>query len=325
MSGSKQTTKTEETSPDGKTEGEYLKDIEMCERKIMKAAFDLLKNNYDRYMAVVRGVEDAPGWDILTRLNLHAELISKACLEIIHSDILDAGPETLRAAKKHIMKITDFLRTISGKEYDDIKAEYISGQDPSIGLMYNEELEQLKQSNKLDQDEFKACKKEATSLQLEVHELRKALLCTRDRKWKIIIDARKRIIKQLLEKFNDVHAERKDISEMSGGVSKGEVFQFWPEDRNVAMSVARHDRYNNLPEEISDEKLVEDMTHGVKELLIDYENIYQAFEKYLRQTIESKRTSGMHSRLENSLQKMRACKLGKDADFKLFDARITSE
>lgn len=72
--------------------------------------------------------------------------------------------------------------------------------------------------------------------------------------------------------------------------------------------------------------MIEDMTKGVKELIIDHDNLHQAYEKYERKLIETNQLGGItRNQHEQMLKNVRACKAGKDADFKIFDARIEAE
>ncbi len=135
-----------ERIPDGKTRAEYLKDIGICERAITKGSFELLKNTYDRYMALVQAVEDTLGWNFVNRVRLYPEKISEVCLSIIHSNILDAGPKDFLSARERILAALSVIRMVSNTNHDKVEAEYVQAQDPSLGLglIYGQELEKLR-------------------------------------------------------------------------------------------------------------------------------------------------------------------------------------
>jgi hypothetical protein len=76
----KETAKAAEYGPpvqDGKTEEEYLKGIEDCEKKIMRTRVMQLDAVYNQYMDILRGVEDAIGDGVVERLGFHPEQITE--------------------------------------------------------------------------------------------------------------------------------------------------------------------------------------------------------------------------------------------------------
>lgn len=172
-----------ERIPDDKTEAEYLKDIEKCERTIMKASFDTLKNTYDRYMALVKLVEDTLGWKGVDRLGLMPEKISEMCLSIIHSNILDAGLNEALSAREMIVRALNVTILVSNENHDKVEAEFIQAQDPSLGLLYDKELENLRESKKLNGTELEDQENEMMALRYKVQELKKAIFRIKDRQW----------------------------------------------------------------------------------------------------------------------------------------------
>lgn len=68
------------------------------------------------------------------------------------------------------------------------------------------------------------------------------------------------------------------------------------------------------------------MTKGVKELILDYDDFFQAFEKYQLQQIGLMNLGNpSRNKDEDILKKARTCKLLKDGEFTLLDGRIEAE
>jgi hypothetical protein len=99
----------------------------------------------------------------------------------------------------------------------------------------------------------------------------------------LISAAQEKLIKILLDQFNDIFAEHQRIMTGAWKENNDPVAKLLVGKRNHTIPIKNHNRFNKMPKDIKQSmraEVIDELTNAVKEILLDLENAQDVFLAY---------------------------------------------